>query len=429
MADHVRGVKEGCALGRMPRDGIGTLTLGDVIEIGPVLVARRGVFVEDLGEKEFRADVADLAKSGLGVPCVIDAVRPFTTRVFDVGMGVCLILEIKFSGLGLMLVGERWELCPQDVDALVHFIHFLVQLERGAVVRDEAGNDGLAHEAALTEQPKGGVRDEVMVDHRPVQELGLSIGAGQWGAVVCLLQLVGREGSQTVERVLCLITFCDLRNLVVHVLTLFYGPLRWEGCRFQNDTMEELGHRFTAIICSHQVRDHGATGTVASDDDVVGVAAKLGRLSILRREPTTSRETARKENTNLANILVHPFQGLDRVFDAIIETGGLLYFLRRQESIHSNSVIERDHDDVIPACLDQARAVHWFGEEVVSASREKDKNGQQLILCRDNRCLDIDKETVFRLIIPTRAVLEPIQSFPCWREMVRVPFGKGVRRC
>lgn len=107
----------------------------------------------------------------------------------------------------------------------------------------------------------------------------------------------------------------------------------------------------------------------------------------------------RTQNTNLANILVHPFNGLDRILDAIVETGGLLYLLRCQKPIHANSITERDHDDVIAARPDQARAIHWFTEKIVSTSREEDENRQRLILRRDGWCLNINKETVLRVIV------------------------------
>ena len=61
--------------------------------------------------------------------------------------------------------------------------------------------------------------------------------------------------------------------------------------------------------------------------------------------------------THLADMFLDPFQSFKLILQTIVETGSLLNFFTRKETVRPHAIIERDNDDVKVRGLDQARAI------------------------------------------------------------------------
>jgi len=136
----------------------------------------------------------------------------------------------------------------------------------------------------------------------------------------------------------------------------------------------------------------------------------------LRQTEVTVRERSERpwkySRTNLANILLHPFQSLALIFETIVKTSTLLDFLTSEKSEWSHAVVKGHHYDIVARCFDQVSPVVIGIRKLRKASALNEEVNREFLPRRDSVGwgVDVHKKTVFRL----RSLYRSAWAFRHW---------------
>jgi hypothetical protein len=217
----------------------------------------------------------------------------------------------------------------------------------------------------------GEVADDITIESGSVHVQWRVLSAREGSVDVLGLEI---SGVQTAETGQCILGACAAGaddQVVVHELRFVDTADSSKRLRFSCCGVEEV------VIAS-----------------VVGGEEKSDRCSTCR---CSSKSNMLRITSKLADILLNPLQGLDLIFETVVDTAALDNLVCSQESIRTNTVVEVHDDNIVVARFYETRAiVVRIRVCVESTALNEEVDGQRVVRSGIRRSKDIDEKTILR---------------------------------
>jgi hypothetical protein len=99
--------------------------------------------------------------------------------------------------------------------------------------------------------------------------------------------------------------------------------------------------------------------------------------------------------SELANVLLHPLQSFDLIFETIVGASAFDNLVGCEESIRSNAVVEVYNDNIVVACLNQTGpVVVGVGVCVESTTLDEKVDGERVVRSGIRGSKDVYEKTI-----------------------------------